>query len=329
MHQPYSDQQLRFAARLYYIDGVSQNEVAKLVRVSQAKVSRLLTVARERGIVRISVEEYETRNEKLEAELRSVFGLTSAAVIKTSNNATGEVARKTVGHLGAPFVASLLPASGIVTIAGGRTVKEIAARLPERAGRRITVVQAMGSIDSNISDFDAIELGRSLVQRWGCSFLTLTTPAFVPDRRTRDSFLAFPQIRSVWQKFAEASAALVGIGTLADSAFVERKVLTTADIEGLRRCGAVGEICGRFFDRNGRECDSPWQDRVISIDLNTLRKIPQVIGVVTGSDRSEAIAAAARSGLLNTLVIDEAGATALLAKDLAPRKTKTRKVKPR
>lgn len=329
MPQPYSDEQLRFAAQLYYIDGVSQQDVAKLVRVSQAKVSRLLTVARERGIVRISVENYEPRNGKLETQLRETFGLTSVAVVKTAGNATGEVARKTVGHLGAPFVASLLPASGIMAIAGGRTVKELLERLPERDGRRITVVQAMGSIDSNISHFDAIELGRSLVQRWGGHFLTLTTPAFVPDRKTRDSFLAFPQIRSVWQKFSEAGAAVVGIGTMEDSAFVERKVLTAADIAGLQRCGAVGEICGRFFDRNGEECESSWRDRVISIDLNTLRKIPQVIAVATGSDRSVAIAAAARGGLIKALVIDEAGAAALLARPAAAKKAPAKKTKPR
>ena len=34
----YSDEQLRLAARLYYLDGLGQTEVAKFVKVSQAKV---------------------------------------------------------------------------------------------------------------------------------------------------------------------------------------------------------------------------------------------------------------------------------------------------
>ena len=59
MSNEYSDDQLRLVARLYYLDGLGQSEVARFAKVSQAKVSRLLTVARERGIVRISVADYE------------------------------------------------------------------------------------------------------------------------------------------------------------------------------------------------------------------------------------------------------------------------------
>ncbi len=76
-------------------------------------------------------------------------------------------------------------------------------------------------------------------------------------------------------------------------------------MEELSSCGAVGEICGRFFDQNGRECDSRWRDRVLSIDLEQIRQIPQVIGVVAGGDRSAAIAAAIRGGLVKALVIDD------------------------
>ncbi len=312
MHQEYPDEQVRFAAKLYYVDRVSQTEVARLVRVSQAKVSRLLAVARKRGIVRISVEDYEPRNRKLEQMVLGQFGLENAIVVKTAGHATGDVARATVGHIGAPLVSDLLPSSGTLAIAGGRTVKELVDRLPGRDGRRLVVVQAMGGIDSSISEVDAIELGRSMVQRWGGMFLTLTTPAFVPNRSARDSFLGFPQIQAVWRRFEQADAALVGIGAMSDSAFVERGVLTAEELNELRRSGAVGEICGRFFDHAGRECDTPWKNRVISIDLSLLRKIPQVIAIVVGAERAPAVSAAARMGLIKTLVIDEAGAEALV-----------------
>lgn len=93
-------------------------------------------------------------------------------------------------------------------------------------------------------------------------------------------------------------------------------------MEQLARCGAVGEICGRFYDRKGNECDSPWRDRVLSIDLDQIRRIPQVIAIVGGGDRSEAIAAAIKGGLLKTLVIDSQGAAALLQKKAAPQTLK-------
>jgi deoxyribonucleoside regulator len=313
MLNSYSEEQLRLAARLYYLDGLGQSEVARFVKISQAKVSRLLAAARERGIVRISVAEYEPRNNALERTLRKEFGLAAVAVIKTTEGATAEDARRMVGHFGAPFVAALLAPRSVVAIAGGRTIRELVQLLPEDKERQLTVVQAMGSIDSNIGAEDALELGRILARRSGGHFQALNTPAFVPDRKTRDAFLSLAQIHSVREQLAQASAAIVGIGTLTNSVFAARGVFSARDTHELAECGAVGEICGRFYDRNGRECNSRWRERVLSIDLERIRRIPQVIGVVAGGDRSAAIVAAIRGGLLKALVIDEHAARFLSA----------------
>ncbi len=313
----YPDDILRMAATLYYVDGLGQTEVANLVRVSQTKVSRLLAIALERGIVRISVDRYDPRQELLEQQLCAAFGLKSAAVIKTARHATPEAARQTVGHFGAPFVAALIPQSGVLAIGGGRNVANVVQRLRRGEHRRLTVVQAMGSIASTLSPVDALEQGRALVSLWGGEFLTLSTPAFAPDRRTRDSFLGSEQIRSVWQRLRKADAALVGVGPLEQSVYIERGVFNAADVAHLRSCGAVGEICGRFFDAQGRECQSRWRNRAISVELEYLRRIPQVIGVAAGADRAPAVAAALRGGLLKALLIDQAGAEALLSAGLA------------
>jgi len=138
-----------------------------------------------------------------------------------------------------------------------------------------------------------------MARRWGGFFSTLNSPAFVPDKKTRDAFLKLQQIRSVWERLGHADVALVGIGTLDNSVFVERGVLSAADLAKLSKSGAVGENLRPFLRRTRPECDSPWRDRVISIDLDQLRKTPQVIGIVAGGDRSAAIKAAIRGGLLN------------------------------
>lgn len=309
----YPDDILRMAATLYYVDGLGQTEVAKLVRVSQTKISRLLAAALERGIVRITVEEYHARHDQLEHQLCGRFGLKSAAVIKTARHAGAEAARQTVGHFGAPFVASVFPKAGVIAVGGGRSVAEVVQRFRRGESRRLTVVQAMGSIDSNISHVDALELGRAMVKLWGGEFLTLSTPAFASDRKTRDFFLASPQIKLVWQRLRQADAAIVGVGPLDLSVYMERGVLGAADLAHLRGCGAVGEICGRFFDAKGKECASRWRDRVISIELDYLRRIPHVIGVAAGAERAPALRGALQGGLVKSLLVDEPLAQAVLA----------------
>ncbi len=304
----YSDDQLRLLARLYYADGLGQAEVARLARVSQAKVSRLLALARERGIVRITVADYDPRRPDLEAALCRRLGLAEAVVIKSA----GTDARAATGHFAAAAVSRLIGTSDVVALAGGRTLQALASHLPLDRSRQPVLVQAMGSVEPSASAHDAQEIGRVMTQRLGGTFLALNAPAFMPDKRTRDTLVSLEQVRAVQQHLSRARVALVGVGTLANSVFVERGTLDVAMVRELRRAGAVGEICGRFFDDRGRECATGWRDRVISIELAQLRRIPLALAVVSGTDRTAAIEAAIRGGLIKGLVIDEAGAAALL-----------------
>ena len=310
MPNDYSDDRLRLVARLYYLDGLGQSEVAKFAKVSQAKVSRLLALAKERGIVRITVADYDPRRRELEDRLRTRLGLATAIVIKSSE---GSDLRRTVGHFGAAAVDALIEPRDIVALAGGRTIHELVHHLPATRTKSLTVVQAMGTVDSSVNAFDAQELGRVLAQRLGGNFLSLNTPAFIPEKRMRDALLELEQVKMVRETLARSRVALVGLGTLANSVFVERGTLDAPMIRELERAGTVGEVCGRFIDARGEECATAWRDRVMSIPIEQLRKIPHVVGVVSGSDRSAAILAAIRGRIIKALVIDELGASALLA----------------
>ncbi|MBI5769902.1 MAG: transcriptional regulator [Verrucomicrobia bacterium] len=313
MLNDYSDDRLRLVARLYYLDGLGQSEVARFAKVSQAKVSRLLALARERGIVRITVADYEPRRRELEDQLRARLGLKEAMVIKAGGGTEAADVRRAVGHFGADAVDALIQPRDIVALAGGRTIHDLVHHLPQSRTKSLTVVQAMGSVDSNVSVFDAQEIGRVMAQRLGGIFLALNAPAFIAEKRTRDALLALEQVRSVDENLERANVALVGLGTLQNSVFVERGVLKEPMIAELERAGAVGEVCGRFIDADGRECETAWSDRVMSVRVEQLRRIPRVIGVVSGSDRTAAILAAIRGGLIKSLVIDEGGAGVLLA----------------
>ena len=314
----YSDDQLRLVARLYHLDGLGQSEVARFARVSQAKVSRLLALARERGIVRITVADYEPRHRELEERIQARFGFATVAVIKDNGSRAPADLRRTVGYFGAAFVDALLQPQDVVALAGGRTIHELVNHFPASGTKALTVVQAMGSVDSNVSVFDAQEVGRVMARRLGGIFLSLNTPAFIPEKRTRDALLELPQVRSVHENLGRARVALVGLGTLANSVFVERGTLDAAMIRELEGAGAVGEVCGRFFDAKGNECATKWRDRVLSVQLTQLRRIPLGIALVSGTDRSAAIEAAVRGNLIKALIIDEAGASALLATSLDP-----------
>jgi deoxyribonucleoside regulator len=310
----YTNDQLILAARLYFLDGLSQAQVGKLVHVSQSKVSRMLALARERGIVRVTVPEYEPRELALEAALKRTLGVEAVVIRALSGLRIGDV-RETIGYFAGPSAAGWLKSASVVAVSGGRTMQALSEHMKSAgAPRPITFAQAMGHVDSSPGPYDAVELCRQLAQQWQGRFLALNTPAILPEPETCRRLLGLDQIRQVLEQLAGADVAFVGIGTLENSVFMEHKTLRPRDLDALRAAGAVGEILGRFFGPSGRECSTLLQKRVVSLGLNELRLIPRRVGVSAGPDRAAAILAAVRSGLLNALVIDDRCASALVEK---------------
>jgi DNA-binding transcriptional regulator LsrR (DeoR family) len=312
MQDLYSDRLLHLAAHLYYNNGMKQAQLGKYLKISQAKVSRLLSLAQERGIVRIIVADFDPRNRELEERLQTRLGLATTVVVKTPQELSPEEVRKILGRFAAGEIEAMIKPKDTIAIGSGRNVRELVRGFSLSANKRITIVQSVGNVDASVHDFDAQEIGRIFSQRLGGNFFTLNMPAFVPSKTIRDALLDIDQARVVKAHIGQARMAIVGVGTLDNSVFIERSMLKEKDIAELKSAGAVGEIGGRFYDDAGRECDTRWRNQVVSIDLERLAAIPQVIGVVSGTDRSASILAAVAGGFLKGLVIDETGARALL-----------------
>ena len=299
-------------ARMYYLDGLGQSEIANIYGVSRSTVSRLLTTARDRGIVRISVDEFDPRDRDLERQIVDRFGLRAAVVVQAMGSTPASI-RRAVGYFAAPTVADWIARKQVVGVAGGRTLGELVHHIePRDQDVGPTFIQLMGAIGSNPGRIDASEQSRSLARRFNGVFRTLNTPAFAQSYRARNMFLSHAEIQGVWSAFDAVDLAIVGLGTLEESAFSERGVLESEMIAEVRAAGAVGEICGRFFDDRGQECDSSLRDRVISIGLDELRKCPDVMAVLSGPARARALQAAIRGGILKSVVMDQSAALSLL-----------------
>lgn len=93
----------------------------------------------------------------------------------------------------------------------------------------------------------------------------------------------------------------------------QRLPATPDELVELRAVGAVGEICARFFDVEGRPCNTTLDRRMVALDLRQLREVPLVVGVAYGRQKDAAILGAVRGGYVKSLVTDDATATAVLA----------------
>jgi len=83
------------AAQLYYEEGLTQAAISGILGTSRATVSRLITEARRKGIVRITVHPQINRDAALSEQLRTRFDLRDVIVVPAASGY--ETAIKNVG----------------------------------------------------------------------------------------------------------------------------------------------------------------------------------------------------------------------------------------
>lgn len=307
---------LLLVASLYYIEGLGQAKVAKLAGLSQANVSRLLQEARRKGIVQIQVKPFSPRDQVLEKKLTDKFHFRHCIVIKTIPGQTSEQYRYTMGHFAAPVLSQLIKSGSVVCVAAGRHMNAVTEEMrPHQPTYNNIFIQATGDISTQIQENDAIELTRRLAKRWGGQYYRLQAPAITPDHRSYQIFVEHEQIKYVLNQMDRANLAIVGIGNPVNSVFYTNEFSEKYKLNILKSRGMVGEICGHFLDQDGNECETVYTHRIIGINLEQLKKIPEVVAVTGGKDRAPAVRAAAKAGIINSLVIDDYSAAELLRLD--------------
>ncbi|TFB79562.1 sugar-binding transcriptional regulator [Terrimesophilobacter mesophilus] len=302
------------AATLYYLEGKSQAEVAAEIGVSRSNVSRVLAAARTQGIVDIRINDPFGRAGDLEHQLISRFNLADCRVANTGPR-TDNLAR--VGELGAAWLMENLPSKGSLALSWGSAVQSVVDRLvPDPIHSDLEVLPLIGGLSIVDSARDGNVLVRSLALKLGAKHRALHAPAIVESMTTRDAFMAEPSISSVLTAASTARLAIVGIGSVGSGAsqtILKAMSLSPDDEDRFLQAEPVGDCCTRYFDKSGTPVGSPTSDRVVGIDLETLRRIPTIVGVAVGPAKAPGVHGALLGGLLDVLIIDSSLAEALLA----------------
>ena len=298
-------------AELYYDENKTQDEIGALLGISRWKAGRLLTQARERGIVRIEIVHPRARRLTTERELRDRFGLADAVVVPTPENPAALHGR--VAQAGADYLTSLRPVPRVLGVSWGRTLTEVADRLPDGWANGVTVVQINGGVSLNRRPGTAASLASTIAQRGRGHVLLLPSPAILERIETKRAIESDRTVAEVLARASGASAYLfsAGFGD-AKSALVESGYLQPEDVDELARKGAIGDVIGRYIDANGNIVDPALDERTVGISLERLRAATTSIFVVGGEAKHDIARAVVMSGLCTVLITDEATARALL-----------------
>ncbi|PSL04750.1 DeoR family transcriptional regulator [Haloactinopolyspora alba] len=294
------------AARLYYLEDANQADVAKQLGTSRATVSRLLSESRRRGIVRIEVVPPEHTSENdLAADTARALGID--AVYLSSSTAAG--------HLGASLAPPLSTAldsvdwspGDVLLVSSGRSVYEAAQfELPSLPG--VLVAPTVGGQDDPEAWYQTNEITRTVAAEVGGRPVFLYAPA-LPSPDLFASLQDEPSFRRIVDLWHTAKCAVVGIGA-PPATRTSLPAFVPTDTADVRE--AVGDVCSRFYDRDGAPVAFPGSDRLVAAGLDVLRETPVVVAVAAGQEKVEGIATAARAGYFNRLVTDPATAELLV-----------------
>lgn len=304
------DDLLARIAWLYYIEDLTQKEIARRFKMSRVKVTRLLKKAREQGLVEIRIANVRTSHLPLERALRLEFGLSDARVIPTPvrpDDLRPALGRATAGHLG-----SILKPGMQVGLGMGRTLAEIPNHLEPQESGTCHFIEMVGGIGRGLS-FDSYRVSMLLADRCGGEVEHVYTPVIVETAAARQALLSDPQIYSVLHQASRSDIALVSVGTVdLDSFLYHAGYSDELGIQGLQRLGAVGDVLGHFFDADGLPVPNPIEERLMALSLDELRDVPTVICAAGGLPKVPSILGALRGGYVSVLITDEETAHAML-----------------
>ena len=320
-NQMKSDRFLIKAAELYYRDGLSQQEIAQKLHTSRTSISRALIQARNEGYVQIRIQYPEQSNLGLERELEEKYGLTEAliAVPAYDQSSDQEVAFQAVD-----YTLRVLKKNMVLGMTWGRAmhgfVEQLAQdeRLRSLSFRNVKIVPFLGTPGvTQLDSWDATTYSNTLATKVGnllhCASYNLSAPMYVDGEKEKELIEGIDEISKVLHMAETADMALIGIGSMQkDSSIIKAGIRTEEEYKELIQKGAVGEIVGRIYDKNGQTVDEDLRRKMIGISLDKIAKIPVRVGISYGKDKIEAIKGAIAGGLVNVLVTDVPTAELLL-----------------
>ncbi len=297
-------------ATRFYVTGQSQVDIARSVGLDASTVSRYLKRARDEGIVRVEIQRPRSLHGDLALALAQRFNLKRAVVVAGS---PGPAAFQSVARAAADYVNSQLVNGMRLGLSWGRMLSAAIHMLPPGTVSDLDVSLLHGGVGSAGAGIQGVELARHIASLHPHSRVHyLHAPVLVDSPDIKDAMLRDGSIRAALESATSRDMALVGIGTLDETApLVHYGHISPRDRRRLLDAGAVGDMCTRFFTPEGDPVHV-LDDRLVAIEWDDMKRIPLVVAMAAGLDKSAAILGALRVGCIKVLVTDESTARAVL-----------------
>ena len=302
------------AGWLYYVGGMTQDQIATELGVSRQRAQRLVSRAMAEGLIQVRLNHPIGQCLDLETRLTDRFDLLRCRVAP-SLGAQGDAVRSIAPSAAVELERYLrMTEPKVIAFGTGRALRAMAEQFnPTEAGHH-RIVSLIGNIapDGSATLYDVI---RRVAEKLMAPYYPMPVPVISDTAEERSFYYHLRPVQAVVALVAQADVTFVGVGQMSDDApLIVDGFVSQVEMARFQRLGAAGEIASWVYDDQGQYIQSDRDGLVGAIRVEPGRTRP-VIGVAAGRSKVRAIRAALVGRILNGLVTDEATAAAILAMD--------------
>ncbi|MBR0411156.1 MAG: sugar-binding transcriptional regulator [Eubacterium sp.] len=296
---------------LYYNQNISQQKIAVTLGLSRPTVSRLLSSARDQGIVQIRISDLdEIKYLELERQLEERYQLEEVLITDSSKEV--DETNDLIGRMAGRYIEKKIRSGNIVGVSMGRTLHQMTRHVTHPGASEVVFVPMVGGMGQLQTQLHANSIAEALADIYQGTFIPFHAPARVSTRKMRDELMKEESLAVAVNAMKHMDIALVGIGYPNEySSITATGYYDEQAIEQLKERQVAGDICMQFFDENGDTSLYSTDNNVIGYDIAHLHRVPCCVGIAGGMDKLKAIRGAIRGGYINRLITDVECAKAL------------------
>ena len=309
-----SKQQIKQAvqvSKLYYLDGVTQAEIGKKLNLSRQTISRLLQFAREKNIVKISINDPLSNIEDLQHQLKEKYQLKDVIISTPESNETAEIL-SSLGKATARYLDKKVKDNDVIGVSWGKTLVSVARQLIPNDRKNVQVVYLKGTVANSTHNNYVVEVTKCFNKCYHTQAQILPLPLIFENKQIKEMVIKDKFINEILDTGKRTSVALFTVETTEqDATLFELGYFNDQQIKTLQE-KATGGLVSRFIDERGKIVDDQLNDRTVAIALDDLKQARESVLIAGGMNKLKAIKAALAGKYANVLVTDSLVAQHLL-----------------
>ena len=305
-----NDNLLYMIARLYYIDKVKQNEIAKRFNLTSMSVSRYLKEAETAGIVTFNVKTPWNIEMEKSRRLCQKLNLKECTVIR--GGAEDDI-QQLLADYASDYISGKMRDDISIGISWGSTISKLVRKLPYMKVDNCRIVQLSGMFTINDYSITPQNIMSELANKLNAQVFTLNAPLYVTSEELRNMIMQEPSNQELLEQAGKCDMMIFGVSAMNDGATtIKSGIISQEDVEELRKQGSIGDVAGMYIDEHGDPCSWSKKNCFTGIPFDIISRSQDSICIAGETNKANVIQVAAERGFFNTLITSESIADALL-----------------